>query len=174
MRVFAGILSTSTTQAVGVQVIQFNNDWISSTGGGPVMWFGNVNATVQLYRTRITNAALEGGESLLVVANRSQASLDYSSYENDLPIFPNSSLSPARVEFDIQESVINGDIASLLGSYIKWSLAASSVWHGSTLLVDAVNAASAIDIDIAPDCTWVLTQNAVLQGFYAPGEISQM
>ena len=166
----AGIVSTNTGQSAGSQVLQFNNNWLTSAGGGPAMWFGNTNATVQLYRSRVTTLGSGDGHGILVIANRSQTNPDYSSYGSGSPLFSNLSLSPAWVQFDIQETVIQGDIISMLGSYIRWSLAASTVWYGSALVVNSINSVSLIDIAVAPDCTWVLTQNSVTRGFYAPGK----
>ena len=166
----AGVVSTNTGQSAGSQVLQFNNCWLTSASGGPAMWFGNTNATVQLYRSRVTALGSSDDHGILVIANRSQTNPDYSSYGSGLPLFSNFSISPAWVQFDIQETVIRGDIISMLGSYIRWSLAASTVWYGSAMVVNSINSVSLIDIAVAPDCTWVLTQNSVTQGFYAPGK----
>ncbi len=165
----AGFMSTSTGASSGVQVLQFNNNWITSLGGGPVFWFGNVNVTAQLYRTTISTGP-DGQEPILVIANRSQTSPDYASYGSGFPAFSNSTISPARVMISIQESVVRGDLFCLLGSYIKWDLVAASVWYGSTSIVNAANAASLIDITVAPDSTWVLTRDTLVQGFSAPGK----
>ncbi|KAH8895865.1 hypothetical protein GQ53DRAFT_819828 [Thozetella sp. PMI_491] len=166
-RGIAGFVSTSTGPQLGAQVLQFNNNWLTSLGGSPIFWCSNVNTTIQLFRTTLTSDS-SSQDAWLVVANRSQISTDYANYNNGIPAFTNTTISPAWVAVSVQESLIRGNLLSMLGSYIRWDLVATSVWYGSTYMANALNAPSYIDVTIAPDCTWVLTQNSVVRGFYAP------
>lgn len=155
----AGIIVTNSLDSISAATVELNNTWLVTTGEtSPAFWFGNTNATVQLYHAR-----LQTESDVLAVANKSQLTPDHSGFGES---HPGASPSPATVRFDISYSNLQGDLVAYSGGWITFILRSSSIWTGGTYPVDAADAVSGVDVVVARDCQWYLAHDSHVQSFW--------
>ncbi|KAJ9133453.1 hypothetical protein NKR23_g10780 [Pleurostoma richardsiae] len=157
-----GIISTNTVNTAGAlsnSTIQITNSWLATTGNAaPAFWVGNTNASIRLYYVRVQTAS-----NVLVVANRSQLTPDYTDYG---PSNSNATLTPGIAQVDISYSNLQGDLVAYLGGWITWILRTGSIWTGGTYPVDFGGSVSGVDVLIATDCQWNLAHDSQVQNFW--------
>lgn len=121
----------------------------------PALWFGNVNATVNLISTQINNSA----SGILAMTNYSQVTQDFDHFAG---YAANADLSPAQVTLNVQESTISGSLVAYNKSPISSNLSRHSKWTGQ---VRAAFGPASFGVALDNSSVWTLTANAGVYNF---------
>lgn len=155
----AGIIVSGPGPTPSTPTLTFVNTWHYNSGQeAAAMWFGNVFARLSIYKSTFNT---ESG--LLVTANNSRLSSDYTTFET---VYANTSMTPAQVQIDIQQSSLQGDIFCLGGATVTWIPRAYSKWTGGVYVVTNNLFTSHVNVLITKDSQWFVTRNSTLDAFY--------
>jgi hypothetical protein len=154
-----GVVVTSSDDNRGHPQIVLKHDTLLTWGGGPSLWFGNCNATMNIVGSTFQSYDNMGGQGVLVIANGSRTRREYDGYDM---VPANANPQPTVVNITVSDTALAGDIHALGGATVAWNLKSYTSWLGSTNILDS----GAIDVFLSNTSEWQVTgQNAVLRGF---------
>jgi hypothetical protein len=148
------VIASSNTRTNGTILNLTNSRLTTLDDTMPGFWFGNVVATIYLYKTIIDTTS-----GILVVANYSTITQEFNHYAD---YSHNSLILPAIVTIYVVECSLSGSLIAYNGSSISWLVSQYSTWSG-----DAYSgyAKSYISVSLDSTSAWSLTNNTLLQNF---------
>ncbi|PYH67655.1 uncharacterized protein BO88DRAFT_426879 [Aspergillus vadensis CBS 113365] len=148
------VMISDSTIRNGTTVVLDNTRLTVLGEENPGLWFGNINATVDLIAASINTSS-----GILAVSNYSFLTQDfdyYAGYEE------NNNLSPAQATINVKDSTLSGSLVAYNESSISFNLQSFSHWNGMA----KVGLGSAyLSVSLDNTSTWTLTGDSVLQSF---------
>ncbi|PYI04690.1 hypothetical protein BO78DRAFT_431175 [Aspergillus sclerotiicarbonarius CBS 121057] len=143
------VIFSSGTRGSGSEINFTNSRLTVLPDDAAALWFGNVIAT-----SHLTSATINTTSGILVVANYSQVTQDFSYFAD--------STAAAEATITVSESDLAGDLVAYNGSRISWSLTDYSSWTGTAY---SGYGTSCFAVSLDATSTWTLTNDTVVNNF---------